>query len=171
MLPKELQNRKHELQTAFNNLSGSPEIVIGNTRQTKNGDTVIEFSHSVRVRPTGLRLHIREEFRDIDTDPKLHSFSYQVTGESDLHREKPIFRYECHPDAGDPENENDGDLTLFRSPYQATPHFHPDGTDREKIRKLHFPFHREERKRVVFAIVAWLRVDLVKRFYKLSPLT
>lgn len=102
-----------------------------------------------------------EEFRRIETEPQLFGFSYRVAEEEDLEGKNPLFRFECHPtfpDAGTSEDE-------FKSPYEREPHFHPDNTVNQPIAKLHFPFHRAERKAVVFAVVNWIRVDLVRRFF------
>ena len=189
MLPRSLQTRKLELERALSGLCGSVEIIPTTSILTANGEVLIEFRHSARIKQAGLRLYLREEFRDIntasgsmprpqrlrlrkefrqvDTDPQLYSFSYHVAEDSDVEFHSTLFRYECHPDVGDrPQSHDSNDETVpFRSPYERHPHFHPDRTTIPKIRKLHFPFHREERKGVAFALIEWLRVDLIRRFY------
>jgi hypothetical protein len=167
MLPPELRERKQRLQHALNELTGAPEIVRSNALTLENGEAAVRFQHSVRLRPALLRLVIWEEFRNLDTEPYLYAFSYHVAGEDDVRAERPLFRYECHPDIGDPVPPNDqGDTVDFRNPYERDPHFHPDNTRGEHVSKLHYPFHRAERKTVVFALVQWLRVDLIRRFHQ-----
>jgi len=168
MLPVGLQTRKRELQQALLQLSGSPEIVIGKQLQRNDGELVVEFEHSVRVKTTGLRLLLWEQFRDIDSDPRLYAFCYTLTDATDVQSKAPIFRYECHPKTSDAVGKNAAasEIEVFQSPYGREPHFHPDRASLERIRKLHFPFHRSERKAVVFALIQWLRVDLVQRFYE-----
>jgi len=118
--------------------------------------------------PGRQRLRLRKEFRYISTDPHLYAFAYQVSHETDIEFGCPLFRYECHPDVGDRPfaQEANDETSNFQSPYQRHPHFHPDNTSISKIRKLHFPFHREERKSVVFALINWLQIDLIRRFYQ-----
>src|SRR2546425_422246 len=168
MLPVELRDRKARLQAAFNKLSGSPEFVRMEMITLTTGEAVVRVRHNVRIRPAALRLAVWEEFRDLDADPQLYAFSYHVSEETDVEGAAPIFRYECHPDVGDAPKDEDteNEATTFNSPYERDPHFHPDRTNLERIRKLHFPFHRSERKGVVFALVQWLRVDLVRRFHR-----
>jgi hypothetical protein len=167
MLPPELQNRQRDLQRVFHELSGSVEYVPCNEHTLKNGEAVVTFTHSVRVRSAGLRFIIWEEFRDLDTAPYLYAFKYHVSEENDVFSSQPLFRYECHPDVGDPVLATDhvSGNSDFNSPYETEPHFHPDNTVGERMRKLHYPFHRNERKTIVFALIKWLRVDLVRRFY------
>lgn len=166
MLPNGLQLRKSDLQKALAGLSGAVEIVQAKDRQTSDSDMVIEFSRSTRIKKASLRLQIWEQFRDIESEPALYAFSYVVTSDNDVNAESPIFRYECHPDVGDICNtEQDDEALTFQNPYQAIPHFHPDNTAVGKIQRLHFPFHREERKSIIFALINWLQVDLIKRFY------
>jgi hypothetical protein len=167
MLSRELQERKKDLQRALQALSGTTEIVSLRQHTLKSGDVVVTFQHSVRIPRAGLRFTFLEEFRDVDTDPHLHAFSYRVSDERDVQTEQPLFRYECHPEVEDSALPTDhlSESTTFRSPYAREPHFHPDNTIGQRIRKLHFPFHRNERKTVVFALVNWLQVDLVRRFH------
>ena len=167
MIPRELLERRKELQRAFHDLSGTVEIVPCNQSTLENGETVVTFAHNVRVRSAALRFVIREEFRDIDTEPQLYAFSYHVTTENDVDANQPLFRYECHPDFGDSPavGELVGDEDGYQNPYTTVPHFHPDNVAEERLRKLHYPFHRTERKAVIFALVNWLRVDLVQRFH------
>jgi len=160
MLPPLLRDRRERLQRAFNKLSGTVEIVQINEASV-SGELVIQFSHSVRLPKAGVRFIMREEFRRIETEPQLFRFSYSVAEEGDINGSQPFFRFECHPETQDPGTEQE----QFKSPYQREPHFHPDKTSNQPIAKLHFPFHRKERKAVVFALVNWLRVDLVRRFY------
>jgi hypothetical protein len=167
MLSTELQERKKELQRVFQTLSGTTEIVRLRQRTLETGEAVVTFQHSVRILRAGLRFTFWEEFRDVDTDPHLYAFSYHVSEEHDFQNEQPLFRYECHPDIEDPvlPTNHISENTDFSSPYAREPHFHPDNTVGERIRKLHYPFHRSERKTVVFALVNWLQVDLVRRFH------
>jgi hypothetical protein len=167
MLPAELRTRKERLQAAFNELSGTPEIVRSDLVTLTTGEPVVRFRHNIRIQPASLRFTVWEEFRDLHAEPQLYAFSYHVSAETDVEATAPLFRYECHPDVGDPgSNNGEEDETMdFKSPYEREPHFHPDHTGDEHIRKLHFPFHRSERKSVVFALVQWLRVDLVRRFH------
>jgi hypothetical protein len=160
MLPARLRERKERLQRAFNGLSGTAEIVRS-SEAFRDGEPVIEFTHSVRVARAGVRLVVWEQFRRIESEPQLHAFSYHVAEETDVAAANPFFRFECHPSTADPENADE----VFISPYQTEPHFHPDNTVNPPIRKLHFPFHRAERKAVVFALIQWIRVDLVRRFF------
>ena len=167
MLSIELQERKKELQRVLQTLSGSTEVVPVRQRTLKSGEAVVTLEHTVRVPSAALRFTLYEEFRDVDTDPHLYSFSYRVSAEQDIHTEQPLFRYECHPDVEDSLLPTDhiSENADFRSHYAREPHFHPDNTIGERIRKLHYPFHRNERKTVVFALVNWLQVDLVRRFH------
>ena len=167
MLSPELQERKKDLQRVFQTLSGTTEIVRLRQLTLETGEAVVTFQHSVRIPRAGLRFTFSEEFRDVDTDPHLYAFSYRVSDEHDVQTEQPLFRYECHPDIEDSILPTDlhTENADFRSPYAREPHFHPDNTIGERIRKLHYPFHRNERKTVVFALVNWLQVDLVRRFH------
>lgn len=188
MLPESLQIRKTELQRALQKLSGGTEIINADVKQTSAGEVVITFVHSVRIKRAGLRMRLCEEFRDtetasgslperqrlrlpkrfrnIGTDPDLYAFAYHIGQEADVQCENPLFRYECHPDVGDkPLAGEEDQVSVFQSPYQHYPHFHPDDISLAVVRKLHFPFHREERKRVAFSLIEWLQVDLLKRFY------
>src|ERR1039458_3026712 len=101
MIPHELLERRKELQRVFHDLSGTVEIVPCDQRTLDTGETIVTFTHNVRVRSAALRFVIREEFRDIDTEPQLYAFSYHVTTENDVNANQPLFRYECHPDFGD----------------------------------------------------------------------
>src|SRR5580658_10491491 len=103
MLPLELQQRKRELQKALNELSGSSDVVIASQRQIETGDVVAEFKASVRVQPTSLRFLVWEQFRDIDAEPRLFAFKYQLTEAADVQSLSPMFRYECHPGVNDCE--------------------------------------------------------------------
>lgn len=161
MLPPPLRERRKQLQRAFNKLSGTAEVVRSSEAFLRDGEPIIQFSHSVRVAKAGVRFVMREEFRRIETDPQLFSFSYRVAPEKDINGADPLFRFECHPASQDAGTEEE----VFKSPYQREPHFHPDNTDSQPVAKLHFPFHRKERKAIVFALVNWMRVDLVRRFY------
>jgi hypothetical protein len=161
MLPPILRERRDRLGRAFNSLSGTAEIVKSDEIFLHDGEPVIQFSHSVRVARAGVRLVMWEEFRRIESDPQLFGFSYRVAKEDDIAGDKPLFRFECHPNVSEP-NTPEGE---FKSHYEREPHFHPDETADDPIAKLHFPFHRTERKAVVFAIVNWISVDLVRRFY------
>lgn len=161
MLPPALRERRERLQRAFNKLSGTAEVVRSGEAFLSDGEPVIRFSHSVRVAKASVRLVMWEEFRRIESDPLLFGFSYRVTGEDDLTGEHPLFRFECHPNVSDPNTPPDE----FKSPYAREPHFHPDNTLNDPIAKLHFPFHRHERKAIVFALVNWISVDLVRRFF------
>lgn len=169
MLPQQLRSRKANLQYALNKLSGSPEVVPCDALTLPDGVPVVRMRHNIRISRAKLRLYIWEEFRDLDADPTLYAFSYHIAEESDVNIERPLFRYECHPEVGDKSTESDSvaERAPFRSPYEREPHFHPDSTTGECIRKLHFPFHRAERKGVVFALVEWLLVDLIRRFHHL----
>lgn len=165
-LPLELRERRKQLQVLFKGLSGEPEYVHAELIALASGERVVRLRHNFRIRPAALRFTVWEEFRDLDVEPNLYAFRYHVSDEQDVNADAPLFRYECHPDVGDAPSEGDADeATSFRSPYERDPHFHPDQTNSEHIRKLHFPFHRAERKTVVFALVKWLRVDLVRRFH------
>jgi hypothetical protein len=167
MLHRELQNRKVELQRLLGALSGGVEILRAFEKQGRGGEFSVEFIHSARVRRAKLRLNLYEQFTEIHTIPHLYAFSYHIGDEADVELRTPLFRYECHPELGDPHlrDERPNELSSFESPYSRFPHFHPDNTTPALIRKLHFPFHRGERKRVVFALIEWLQVDLIKRFY------
>ncbi len=168
MLPLELRERKRKLETVLSTLSGQVEIIPTFDGTTQSGEVFVQFRHSVRIRKALLRLDVREQFRDLDTAPHLFAFAYHVSDETDVELRAPIFRYECHPDFGDPAllNEDASETSSFGSHYERIPHFHPDNTARPRIRKLHFPFHRDERKGVIFALVEWLQVDLIRRFHE-----
>lgn len=169
MLPTELRVRRKVLHRALQRLSGSPEVVRCDMDTLESGEAYVRFDHSVRIRNTAFRFSIREEFRDIDAEPQLYAFSYHLAEQEDIQAAHPLFRFECYPDVGDRDAPRDGGECKLdvMSPYERVPHFHPDHTEAEEIRKLHFPFHRTERKAVVFGLVEWLRVDLVRRFYHL----
>jgi hypothetical protein len=165
MMTLELQKRHKDLQRVCQELSGSSvEYVHFEEVTRKNGEAVVNFNHSVRIRSAGLRFTIWEQFIDLDTDPHLYAFKYHVAKEQDVLADKPLFRYECHPDVGS-EKKHINKEGEFKSPYETEAHFHPDSIIGENLRKLHYPFHRNERKTVVFALVQWLRVDLVRRFH------
>lgn len=159
-MPANLLERKRQMQRVLGELSGAVEVVPCREDSTPFGDMVIRFDHSVRIKKASLRLKVWEEFREISTEPILYAFSYHVSDEADVNADSPIFRYECHPDVGEP-----GGSPAFENTYERTPHFHPDRTDRDNVRKLHFQFHRSERKGIFFALVNWLQVDLIRRFY------
>jgi hypothetical protein len=166
MLHKQLKERKDKLQKLLRELSaGGVEIVEVNEKNVEGKEWAVEFNRNTRIREAKLRLHLWEQFRDLDTDPSLYAFSYWVTSDEDTQRERPLFRYECHPDVGDEWREG-GERSSGQNPYAINPHFHPDKTDLDNVRKLHFPFHREERKTIIFSLVSWIQVDLVNRFYK-----
>jgi hypothetical protein len=160
MLPPMLRERRRLLERAFNKLSGTAEVVQSK-EAFSDGEPVIQFSHNVRVAKAGVRLVIWEEFRRIESDPQLFGFSYRVATEDDLSGKDPLFRFECHPNLEEADTPED----QFKSHYEREPHFHPDNTANDPISKLHFPFHRKERKTVIFALVNWIRVDLVRRFF------
>src|SRR5438874_604366 len=124
MLPPSLRDRREELQRAFNKLSGTAEVVRSSETFLRDGEPIIQFSHSVRVAKEGVRFVMWEEFRRIETDPQLFGFSYRLSPENDITGSDPLSRYECHPgskDAGTEEEE-------FKSHYYREPHFHPDNT-------------------------------------------
>lgn len=163
MLPKELQERKQKLQKALAALSHGVEILRSNETVGVDGDVGIEFEQSVRVFKAGLRLNLYERFIELDTEPQLYAFSYHILRDGPAGKRTTLFRYECHPEIDDPSTKSEN--ARFQSPYARLPHFHPDETSESTIKKLHFPFHREERRKVVFALINWLQVDLVRRFY------
>ena len=128
----------------------------------------IRIDCRVRIKQTNLNFQVIENFLDIDTEPYLHSFSYsleKVGAEAPL----PVFRYECHPDSEDTifTDDLETNKSLFDNinPYAIVPHFHPVKTTEYPFDRLHFPFHRSERVNVVFALVSWLEVDLINRFW------
>ena len=76
-----------------------------------------------------------------------------------------MFRYECHPDVQDnyKDDESNEAAPLVENHYSSQPHFHPHSLV-YPIGRLHYPFHRSERLGIVFALIAWIEVDLIKRF-------
>jgi hypothetical protein len=122
MLPQELQTRKVELQKALGALSGGVEILRSNVKQSRAGEVYVEFTHSARIQKAQLRFALREEFRDLDTMPLLYAFSYHVAREEDVGLQSPLFRYECHPELGDPPPQNQGTTREleFESPYSSS---------------------------------------------------
>jgi hypothetical protein len=119
----------------------------------------------VRVQKTHCYFNIWEDFRDLDGSPLLYAFTYSLRAQDP--GLNPFFRYECHPDVGDPVSDDDEaeGATVIRNTYGLRPHFHPSAGIPHPISRLHYPFQRSERGSIVFSLIAWLDVDLVKRFY------
>ena len=169
---KFIQERRTMLGNRLAELSGTHMIVPLKQEQgiLEDGEQFVIISHSVSIRKCGFRLHFREDFRNRDGNPYLYGFSYRLSAPLDAAGEKPIFRYECHPDVGDHENEDNEiaqveDVKNFTSPYGLIPHFHADIMTIHPIMHLHFPFRRINRIDILVAIIEWLKVDLVHRYY------
>lgn len=166
-LPESLRSRQSRLQKDFTRLSGGYVFVKGEVDLTHSGNPFAILTASVRIREASIRLKYWEHFVDIDTEPTLYGFSYHVCPDEDVAGANPYFRYECHPDVGteDKDEGEDSEREIYHSPYSTVPHFHPDNAKEHPIAKLHFPFHRSERRGIIFALVAWIHQDLLKRFY------
>lgn len=140
----------------------------------------LELSAIVRIKPSKYYFKIWERFRiDSEGNIQLHRFCYSVT-ESAIDDAVPLFRYECHPDLDDSDDEaTDGEVSTSAEdaviqdswkpatirPHGRIPHFHPHYELAHPLRHLHLPFHRDKRTKVVFALIEWLSADLVKRYY------
>jgi hypothetical protein len=140
---------RFEPQTSLNDL---PQVIL-------RGD--------VKIRKTDYFLRVWEDFREFDGQMVLYGFRYSV-GDEDPSKE-PFFRYECHPDVDDPIPEDTSNVIdeniNWRNNFTFNPHFHPGNNMTFPINRLHFLFHRSERGQIVFSLIGWLEVDLVKRFY------
>lgn len=158
MMPRELKERQTKLQRALATLSGGVEILATENRGTRHNPGLC-LKGNVRIPKGKLRLSVWEEFRQLDSTPILHAFSYHVAEEADIGIANPIIRFECHPDLDENEEANS------QNPYAISPHFHPDLASRSPFDKLHYPFHRSERNGIIFGLVEWMKVDLLKRFY------
>jgi hypothetical protein len=164
-IPEELMERKTRLTRAIRILSGDPsEFLVIRGGWLPGPQPYVRLRHQTRIRKCGFIFYIEEEFRDIDATPDLVAFKYWLTTENDAAMVEPIFRYECHPFERDPSGPEEDEA--FQNPYGVTPHFHPDRTvEREAIKRLHYPFNRSERQQIVFGLIRWISVDLIRRSY------
>ena len=163
-----LKERQSKLQTDLRRLANVKYVGIRlESSSMLDGVPQTIVRGEVRIRKTDFHLRIWEDFRDLDDHPVLYGFRYSL-GSADP-GEEPYFRYECHPEVEDPDPganpEGEENHVKWRNEYTFNPHFHPHEPMRFPIDRLHFLFHRSERRQVVFALIAWLEVDLVKRFY------
>jgi hypothetical protein len=165
-LYKELKARQERLRYKLRGIAGKPQgLIVPIIPETTAEDlprAIIKVT--VRVRDTEYYLNILEDFRDADGTPFLYGFKYSLRPQ-DPHLE-PMFRFECHPEVQD--NYADGESeeaanVVSQNPYSSTPHFHPHSLV-YPINRLHYPFQRAERMNIVFALIAWIEVDLIKRF-------
>lgn len=160
-IPTELKDRKDDLSRALRRLSGQTvEIVKLSVGRLEDGLPYAEIRHQARVKRCGFLFHVREVFHHIEVSPELITFKYSLTREEDIGLESPLFRYECHPFDKDPSTSE----IQFRNNYSELPHFHPDKTlDFPIVQQLHYPFGRTERRAIVFALINWISIDLVRR--------
>ena len=169
-LPVAIRRRKEDLETVLRHLADTHFAPVIATREvTADGVLRVFMTYSGRISKVRLRLHIFEDFRDLDTDPLLYAFSYVISPEADVQRDHPLFRYECHPDV----SEDVQDMPSTHSPltdgrlsnvYEERPHFHPDNTSPHPLPRLHYLFQSEDRWDIVFDILRWLEADLIHRF-------
>ena len=158
-----LKNRQDYLRRSLQRLSNQ-QFVLVKKRSTpgKAFAPRVEIESEASIRKTNFMFRVREEFRDIDTNPHLYSFSYCLYSKNS--KEDPLFRYECHPDLEDADPTASPGARVAKR-YELHPHFHPFESPVYPISYLHYPFMRSERMAVVFSLIAWLEIDLVKRYY------
>lgn len=160
----ELKVRQEHLRKKLRGIAGKPNVVIVPIISgTTTGDLPKAIiKETVRIRDTQYYLHILEDFRDIDGTPFLYAFNYSLRPQDP--EIEPMFRFECHPDVQDSYGDDESEESAhFVSHYSSVPHFHPHSLV-YPINRLHYPFQRGERMTIVFALIAWIEVDLIKRF-------
>ena len=148
----DVKQRRKELQRALRYLSPIPTVVTMSDWENTDGRITLVIRGGTRLMKTNKRFSCVETFVD-PRAPRLHAFQYLVRGEPSAEGQKPLFRYECHPDL---DNE---------SRYVRVPHFHPDDAHTDaQMWELHYPFTRATREKIAFALIQWLRVDFLNRF-------
>lgn len=168
-----LKERREQLRRKLIRLTNEQFVRVDIESDTTEDDLPRAIIRgSIRVRRTQYRFNLFEDFRDSAGNPFLYGFTYSLQPlDATL---EAMFRYECHPDVDDPpsmgeERESEGDEDKGaedkRNPYGIHPHFHPHNITDHPISRLHYPFHRSERSRIVFHLISWIETDLVKRFY------
>jgi len=173
LVPKSLRDRRDLIREKLRPLTDDRivyiDIRVG--QSAKDYTPRVEIIGRVHIRKTDYYLDIWEDFRDFDIDPNLYGFKYALRLHSDPSSE-PAFRYECHPDVADHPEESEAETAdqneanrNRKNPYETIPHFHPHTEMIHPLSRLHFMFHRHERPSVIFALIAWINRDLVKRFY------
>jgi len=165
-----LKDRRSKLQQNLKRLANADYAIVKYEATSTQDDLPrAVMSALVRVRQTNFRFRMWEDFREFSGAPTLYGFAYSLEPQDP--GLGPLFRFECHPDVEDVPPEDDSttepeDLGQRKlNPYSVTPHFHPDNSRDHPISRLHYPFQRSERASVVFALIAWIEMDLVKRFY------
>ena len=164
--PESLRDRSTRLKKALQSLSQERYVFV----KTPPSDVgTFEISSTVRIRKKELYFDIWERFVDVDSRPRLYAFCYRLRSNPDPDSD-PLFRYECHPDTGEPvfsdaAPDEEEPAVNYRSSYGLIPHFHPRNTLAFPISRLHYPFQRAHRSSVIFALIAWMRTDLVNRYY------
>lgn len=163
---KTLPERRARLQKALSRLCRD-EVVVVKMNPVGPGSTTIEIKSTARIRKQDLYFDLREEFVDVDVSPTLYAFQYCLRASSDP--ESPaLFRYECHPDSADaafPDGADDEAAGEARSSYGLSPHFHPHHSLEYPISRLHYPFRRLHRGAIVFSLIAWIEIDIIRRYY------
>jgi len=164
-----LKNRQDTLRRSLQRLSNQQFVLVKKrSTTTKAFAPRVEIESVASIRKTNFIFKVREEFRDIDTNPHLYSFSYCLF--SKTADQDPLFRYECHPDLEDPDPTATPGARPAKQ-YELYPHFHPFKSLAYPISHLHYPFLRSERMAVVFSLIAWIEIDLVKRYYDSGRIT
>jgi hypothetical protein len=137
-LSSELKERKSRIQSRLRLLSGQTEIAVLKVERTTSGDPRALLTANVRIRLTDFVFSVWEDYRDIDSRPSLYAFKYSLVDPNSAE----LFRYECHPDVGDPQIAGEENTELVNNiTYERSPHFHPVGTmHHHSINKLHYPF-------------------------------
>jgi len=160
-----LNSRIDDLKRKLRQLSGSSFVPLS-THSAVGGDgsRITTLASFVRVRSTGFYFYISEEFREDESPPRLHQFSYKL--QADPSSDSPtLFRYELHPDFDDPDEPGMQPQSTAGADFSRNPHFHPDQVADTPLKHLHYPFRRGERNGLVFGLIYWLENDLVRRFY------
>ena len=158
-----LRKRQDSLRRSLQRLSNQQFVLVKKRSTTAKAFAPrVEIESVASVRKTNFIFQMREEFTDIDTNPHLYRFSYCLYSKSP--GDDPLFRYECHPDLEDADPTASPGARVAKQ-YELHPHFHPFKSPVYPISHLHYPFLRSERMTVVFSLIAWIEIDLVKRYY------
>lgn len=165
-----LNKRRVRLRYNLRRLASTPQALIVPVIPSATPEDLPRaiIKETLRIRGTNYYLSIWEDFRDFDGHMQLYGFTYSLRPKDPT--SEPLFRFECHPDVRDASEEKDNDEETDDTegkgnPYDLIPHFHTHGILEYPISRLHYPFQRSERAGIIFAIIAWIEVDLIKRFY------
>lgn len=172
---QELRSRQDKLRSQLSALSSESYVnpVLKDDISSSRHPRIV-IACTVRVRKTDYVFEIWEDFRIDDMRSALYGFKYCLRGSNDPDVE-PLFRYECHPDTQDSLSSTEIAVSKLKqsspeysdSPYGLVPHYHPHPMD-HPITRLHYPFQFDKVRSmedIIFELIQWLDVDLVKRFY------